>query len=182
MIIGSFVANRKSFSKLVRSRFEIHCFLSNDSLKQIFMVSFRVMLVNNKVILKLAIKQSEFFWTVSVANSNESLIFSIRDQIRNSVTKDLVTFTEEILNGKLLFYAVQTNLAWLCIVTSGNVFALEKWKKFWCHSVSSLKLFLNKTSLKIHAWPYSPCISFCHTWLKNSKFDMEVFDTCGLVT
>ena len=74
------------------------------------MVSFRVMLVNDKVILKLAIKQSEFLCTVSVANSNESLIFSICDQTCNSVTKDLVIFTEEILNRKLLFSAVQTNL------------------------------------------------------------------------
>ena len=30
----SFVASRRSFSKLARSRFETHCFLSNDSLNK----------------------------------------------------------------------------------------------------------------------------------------------------
>ena len=69
----SFVASRGSFSKLARSRFETHCFLSNDSFKQIFMVSSRGMLVKNEVILRLAIKQSQFCWSISLAKSNESL-------------------------------------------------------------------------------------------------------------
>ena len=69
----SFVASRRSFSKLARSRFENIAFLSNDSLKQIFMVSSKGMLVNNEVMSRLAIKQSEFCCRISLAKSNEFL-------------------------------------------------------------------------------------------------------------
>ena len=70
----SFVASRRSFSKLAQSRFETHYFLSNDSFKQIFMVSSRGMLVNNEFMSRPAIKQSEFCCSISLAKSNESLI------------------------------------------------------------------------------------------------------------
>ena len=70
----SFVASCRSFSKLVRSRFETYCFLSNNSFEQMFMVSSRGMLVNNEVMSRLAIKQSEFCCSISLAKSNESLI------------------------------------------------------------------------------------------------------------
>ena len=53
----SFLASRRSFSKLSPSRFEMHCFLSNDSFQQISMVSLREgMLVNNEVMSRLAQK------------------------------------------------------------------------------------------------------------------------------
>ena len=55
----SFVTSRRSFSKLARSEFETNYFLSNESFKQIFMVLSRRMLVNNEVMSRLAIKQSE---------------------------------------------------------------------------------------------------------------------------
>ena len=70
----SFVASRRSFSKLARSRFETYCFFSNNSLAEMFMVSCRGMLVNNEVMSRLAIKQSEFCCSISLAKSNESLI------------------------------------------------------------------------------------------------------------
>ena len=54
------VASCRSFSKLARSRFETHFFFSNDSSKQIFIVSSRGMLVNNEVMSRLSVKQSEF--------------------------------------------------------------------------------------------------------------------------
>ena len=59
---NSFVANHKSFSKLSRSRIEMHCFLSNDPFKQIFKVSSRGILniINNEFMSRLAVKQSEF--------------------------------------------------------------------------------------------------------------------------
>ena len=65
----SFVANRRSFSKLARSRFETYCFLSNNSFEQMLMVSSRGMLVNNEVMSRLAIKQSEKLQYCSVAVS-----------------------------------------------------------------------------------------------------------------
>ena len=43
-----FVASRRNFLKVAQPRFETHCFLSNDSFKQIFMVSSRGMLINNE--------------------------------------------------------------------------------------------------------------------------------------
>ena len=73
----SFVASRRSFSKLAQSRFETHYFLPNDSFKQIFMVSSRGMLVNNEVMSRLDIKQSEFCCSISLAKSNESLYWKL---------------------------------------------------------------------------------------------------------
>ena len=55
----SFVASRRSFYKLARSRFETYCFSSNNSFEQMFIVSSRGMLVNNEVMSGLVIKQSE---------------------------------------------------------------------------------------------------------------------------
>ena len=45
----SFVASRRDFSRQARSSSETHRLLSNNSFKQIFMVSFRRLLVNNEV-------------------------------------------------------------------------------------------------------------------------------------
>ena len=75
----SFAATLRSFSKLARSRFEAHCFLPNDLFKQMFMVSSRGMLVNNEVVSRLAIKQSEFCCSISLAKSKESLtLYSLK--------------------------------------------------------------------------------------------------------
>ena len=54
------VESCRTFLKLSRSRVETHCVLSSDSIKQIFMISLRGMLVKNEVMSRLAIKQSEF--------------------------------------------------------------------------------------------------------------------------
>ena len=59
MKTNSFIASCRSFSKLAWSRYETHCFLSNDSFKEIFMLASRGMLVNNEVTSKFATKQSE---------------------------------------------------------------------------------------------------------------------------
>ena len=68
----SFAGSHRRFSKLTRSRLETHCCLSNDSFKEMFMVSSRGMLVNNELMSRLAIKQSEFCFSISLAKSNES--------------------------------------------------------------------------------------------------------------
>ena len=86
----SFVASRRSFSKLTRSRLETHCCLSNDSFKQMFMVSSRGMLVNNEVMSRLAIKQSEFCCSISLAKSNESLtLYSLEVKSLSTGTRNL---------------------------------------------------------------------------------------------
>ena len=87
---GSFVASHRCFSKVIQSRFETHYFLSNDSFEQIFIVSSRGMLVNNEVMSRLAINQSEFCCSNSLAKSNESLtLYSLEVKSLSIETKNL---------------------------------------------------------------------------------------------
>ena len=89
----SFVASRRSFSKLTRSRLETHCCLSNDSFKQMFMVSSRGMLVNNEVMSRLAIRQSEFCCSISLVKSNEFLtLYSLEVESLSTETRNLAIF------------------------------------------------------------------------------------------
>ena len=87
---GSLLGSLRSFSKLTRSRFETHSFSSNDLLKQIFLVSPREMLVNNEVMPMLAIKLSEFCWSISFTKSNGSLTgYSLEVKCLSIVTRNL---------------------------------------------------------------------------------------------
>ena len=85
-----FRSKPRSFSKLSWSRFETHCFLLNDSFKQIFVVFPRGILVNNEVVSRLAIKQSGFCWRISLAKSYKSLILYLLEVKSLSIgTKNL---------------------------------------------------------------------------------------------
>ena len=86
----SFVASGRSFSNLIRSRFETHCCLSHYSFKQMFMVSSRGMLVNNEFMSRLTIKQSQFCCSISLAKSNESLThYSLEVKSLSTGTRNL---------------------------------------------------------------------------------------------
>ena len=88
----SFVASRRSFSKLAKSRFKTHCLLSNDSFKQMFMVSSGGILVNNEVMSRLAIKQSQFCCSISLAKSKGSLtLYSLAVNVLSIGTRNLVS-------------------------------------------------------------------------------------------
>ena len=64
----------------------------HDSFKQIFMVSSREMLVNNKVMLRIAVKQSEFSWSIFSVKSYEPLtLYSWEAKSVTIGTKNLTT-------------------------------------------------------------------------------------------